>query len=92
MTEADLTSRDLPLASLTFKEDRSVTAVLAGGRSDSTYQWFLKNQYVWLRERGDKNKRSEPKEIPLEFQGQQFSIAWPDSAAKALLVFQRVSE
>jgi hypothetical protein len=90
--DADMRTTDLPLASLTFREDRGVTAVLAGGRIDSTYQWFLKNQYIWLRARGDNNKRSEAKEIPLEFRGQQFSIAWPDSNAKVLLVFQRVSE
>jgi hypothetical protein len=90
--DADMRTTDLPLASLTFREDRGVTAVLAGGRIDSTYQWSLKNQYIWLRARGNNNKRSEAKEIPLEFRGQQFSIAWPDSNAKVLLVFQRVSE
>ena len=83
---------DLPLASLTFKEDRGVTAVLAGGRTDSSYQWFLKNQYIWLRARGDNKRRSETKEIPLEFRGQQFSITWPDGKGDAVLVFQRVPE
>jgi hypothetical protein len=90
--DASMRTMDLPLESLTFREDRGVTAVLAGGRIDSTFQWYLKNQYIWLGARRDNNKRSEAKEIPLEFRGGQFSIAWPDSNAKALLVFQRVSE
>jgi hypothetical protein len=89
---ADMRTNDLPIASLRFKEDRSVTAVLAGGRTDSKYQWFLKNQYIWLRAQGDNDKRSGAREIPLEFRGQQFSIEWPNSNGEAILVFQRVSE
>jgi hypothetical protein len=90
--DADMRTDDLPLASLTFKEDRGVTAVLAGGRTDSSYQWFLKNQYIWLRTRENNKRRSETKEIPLEFRGQQFSITWPDGKGDAVLVFQRVPE
>jgi len=82
---------ELPLTSLTFKEDRGVTAVLAGGKSDSSYQWFLKNQYIWLRVRGD-NKKHAAVEIPLEFQGRQFSIAWPGGNGATVVMFQRVSE
>lgn len=93
LQDTDMRTEALPLVRLTFNEDRGVTATFPDGKTDDTHQWFLKNQYIWLRWRGKAGSRSERKEIPLEFRGQRFSIAWPPgSQSDSYLVFERVSE
>jgi hypothetical protein len=90
--DTDIRTADLPLTRLTFGEDRDVTATLPTGETDDTHQWFLKNQYIWLRWRGKAKQRSDRRELPLEFQGRQFSLAWPPGKPEGYLVFERVPE
>jgi hypothetical protein len=92
LRDTDVRTTDLPLTRLTFSEDRDVTATLPSGATDDTHQWFLKNQYIWLHWRGKSKQRSERLEIPLEFQGRQFSLAWPPAKPEGYLVFERVPE
>jgi hypothetical protein len=75
----------------TFGEDRGVTAVLPTGES-AGHQWFLKNQYIWVRWRDKSNGRSGRGEIPLEFQGPQLFLAWPPGTQESYMVFERVRE
>jgi hypothetical protein len=90
--DAGMQTSDLPVLSLTFKEDRSVTVALPGGRNATGYQWFLKDQYVWLRARGQAASQSERKDAPLQFQGKQVAIAWNDGRREAVLVYERAEE
>ena len=68
-----------------------VTATLPSGEIDATHQWFLKNQYTWLRWGGKSRARSGHAEIPLEFRGQRLYIAWPPlKPSGSFVVFERV--
>jgi hypothetical protein len=80
------------LTRLTFSEDRDVAATLPTGETDDTHQWFLNNQYICLRWRSKSKQRSERRGIPLEFQGRQFSLAWPSGKPEGYLVLERVPE
>lgn len=63
------------------------------GRSVVAHQWFLKNQYTWLRWYGKTAQHPERAEVPLEFRGQRMLIAWPPGeSGKTFIVFERVSE
>ena len=89
----EMQTEGLPLTRLTFDEDRGVTATLPNGGTDNTHQWFLKNQYIWLRWRGKTKQRSERMEIPLEFRGERIFIAWPPGKqGEGYLVFERLPE
>jgi hypothetical protein len=68
---------DLPLRSLKFDLNRNVTATLPSGEVVDAHQWFLKNQYTWLRWYGKAEKHPERAEVPLEFRDQRLYIAWP---------------
>jgi hypothetical protein len=88
LRDTEVRTADLPVTRVTFGEDRGVTAVLPTGES-SGHQWFLKNQYIWVRWRGKSNARSGRAEIPLEFQGQQLFLAWPPGTQESYVVFER---
>jgi len=90
--EPALQTADLPLSRLTFDEDRGVTATLPTGKTDGMHQWFLKNQYIWLRWRGKSKQRPERVEVPLEFRGTRFYLAWPPGRGGDYLVFERVTQ
>src|SRR5262249_2127490 len=92
LQDTALRTVDLPLRRLTFSEDRVVTAILPSGKTDDTHQWFLKNQYIWVRWHGKSKQRSERVEVPLEFRGQRFYLAWPPDTGGDYLVFERVPE
>jgi hypothetical protein len=82
-----------PVTQLTFDQYRTVTALMASGEEVKEHQWFLKNQYTWLRWYGKVDKHPDRAEIPLEFRGKYIYIAWSKGLAEAgFLVFERVEQ
>jgi len=81
----------LPVKSLVFDQNRNVTARMSTGEEVKTHQWFLKNQYTWVRWYGKAEKHPDRAEIPLEFSGAYIYLALPSiTPAGSFVVFERV--
>ena len=86
-------TQDLPVTRLEFDQNRNVTAVAPSGETDSSHQWFLKNQYTWLRWRGKLPDHPERAEVPLEFRDSRLYVAWPPyTQREGYLVFERAAD
>lgn len=70
-------TNNVPVRRLVFDQNRNVTAVMADGEETAAHQWFLKNQYTWLRWYAKEEKHPERAEVPLQFRGHRIFIAWP---------------
>jgi len=89
LEDTDLRTDSLPVVRLEFDQDRNVAATLPSGQTDRTHQWFLKNQYIWLRWRGKVPNHPERADIPLEFRGQRLHLAWPpNQQGRGYLIFE----
>ena len=93
LKDTDIRQGSFPLVSLEFGPNREVTATMPGGAIDNTSQWFLKNQYTWLRWRAKVAAGRQSVEVPLEFRGSRLHIAGlPIREADGYLVLERVDE
>jgi hypothetical protein len=93
LEDTNIRQDSLPLVSLQFGPNRDVTATMPGGAIDNTSQWFLKNQYTWLRWRATSAAGRQSVEVPLEFRGSRLYIAGlPIRDADGYLVLERVDE
>ncbi len=80
------------LKALEFDQNRNVNATMPSGELVRTHQWFLKNQYTWLRWNAKSGERAERAEVPLEFHDRQLYVAQPPggSPGGGYLVLERV--
>jgi hypothetical protein len=94
LQDTNVRTDNLPLVvRLKFDQNRNVTATMASGETVDAHQWFLKNQYFWVRWYGKTDKHPERAEVPLEFRNQRLYIAWPpDKQNEGYLIFERAGE
>ena len=93
LSDAEVRADDIPVTRLEFDQNRNVAATMASGEVVTAHQWFLKNQYTWLRWYGKDDRHPERVEIPLEFRDQRLYVPWPPGRqGESYIVFERVEK
>ncbi len=90
----EVVETELPLRQIDFGINRRVTSVLPDGEEVKKHQWFLKNQYIWLRWYGRERGHKEAAEVPLQFEDDLLYVKWPPAAenGKFLVLERQVNE
>ena len=79
-----------PFTTVNFNDIREVTVVLPDGSAATRHQWFLKNQYIWMRWEGLDKDKTKHQEVPLEFRGDKLFVALPKTVEPGgFLVLQK---
>jgi hypothetical protein len=91
LSDAEVCADDIPVTRLEFDQNRNVTATMASGEVVDAHQWFLKNQYTWLRWYGKADRHPDRAEVPIEFRDRRLYVPWPPGRQHdGYLVFERV--
>lgn len=84
--ESPIAQPHVVVLSITFAENRSVQVTLASGDKSEGHNWFLKNQYIWVRWKTGGKVQEEP----LQFSKDYLYVSCPtDWLKEGYLVLQR---
>ncbi len=78
---------ELPVASVTFDENRGVTVTLPSGEAVDTHRWYISNPNVWIRWHGRLENHPDAGEALVQFRDDGLLIAWPANAHGAGFVY-----